>query len=157
MPGETSSSKNLDLFINTNTTKADIYIDNDRITQVFINLINNAIKFTDNGKIEVSIKKSENEIECTVSDTGIGIPHHEIATVFDRFHQVGKAINTSEEGSGLGLSISKGIVDLHYGSIWVESEVGKGSKFIFTLPIFTENQILFENINKGIKKCHSHV
>jgi len=145
-----AKNKNLELKFKSNINKADIYIDQDRITQVFINLINNAIKFTEKGYVEVSINKSENEVECIVSDTGIGIPHQEIATVFDRFHQIGKAVDDAEKGSGLGLSISKGIVDLHYGNIWVESALDKGSDFIFTLPIFTEDQILFDSIEKGI-------
>ena len=142
--------KDLDLIFTTKIKKAELYIDHDRIIQVFMNLIGNSIKFTEKGSIELSIDKFENEIRCTVTDTGIGIPHKEQATVFDRFHQVGKAINTPEKGSGLGLSISKGIIDLHNGTIGVESELNKGSKFFFTLPIYSEDEILIDNIEKGI-------
>lgn len=142
--------KDIELKFKSSVKKAELYIDHDRIIQVFMNLIGNAIKFTENGHIELSIRKSENEIVCTVADTGIGIPHKDLATVFDRFHQVGKAINTAEKGSGLGLSISKGIIELHNGTINVDSEIGKGSKFYFTIPIYTEDEILLENIEKGI-------
>jgi len=142
--------KGLELKFKSSVKKAELYIDHDRIIQVFMNLIGNAIKFTEKGHIELSIEKFENEIICTVADTGIGIPHKELATVFDRFHQVGKAINTSEKGTGLGLSISKGIIELHNGKIDVTSELNKGTQFRFNLPIYSEDEILFENIEKGI-------
>lgn len=145
-----AENKNIELRFKSSVKKAELYIDHDRIIQVFMNLIGNALKFTEKGYIELSITKSENEVECVVHDTGKGIPHKELATVFDRFHQVGKAINTSEKGTGLGLSISKGIIELHNGTIGVDSEINVGSKFFFTLPIYTEDEILFENIEKGI-------
>ena len=145
-----AEQNNLKLKFNSSVKKAELYIDHDRIIQVFMNLIGNAIKFTEKGHIELSIKKSENEIHCTISDTGMGIEHKDLATVFDRFHQVGRAINTGEKGTGLGLSISKGIIDLHNGNIWVDSEINVGSKFHFKLPIYTEDEILLENIEKGI-------
>ena len=121
--------------VKSSVKKAELYIDHDRIIQVFMNLIGNAIKFTEKGHIELSIEKFENEIICTVADTGIGIPHKELATVFDRFHQVGKAINTSEKGTGLGLSVVHGIVTSHKGTIRAESSVAKGSRFEIKFPI----------------------
>lgn len=145
-----ADSKNLKLIFKTSIEKIEVYIDNDRIIQVFMNLIGNAIKFTKKGEIEVSIVKSENSVKCTVSDTGRGIAHKDIATVFDRFHQVGRIASPSEKGTGLGLSISKGIVELHNGHILAESEINKGSQFHFTIPIYTVDEILFENIEQGI-------
>ncbi|MBU0528939.1 PAS domain S-box protein [bacterium] len=145
-----ATDKNLKLKFKTSVEELEIYIDHDRIIQVFMNLIGNAIKFTEKGEVEVSIIKSENSVQCTISDTGRGIEHEEIATVFDRFHQVGKIINSSEKGTGLGLSISKGIVELHDGRIWADSQINIGSQFYFTLPIYTVDEILFENIDRGI-------
>lgn len=97
--------------------------------------------------------KFENSVQCTVSDSGRGILHKDLATVFDRFHQVGKIVSAEEKGTGLGLSISKGIVKLHNGKIWVDSKINKGSQFNFTLPIYTTDEILLENIEKGIVKA----
>jgi len=76
-----------------------------------------------------------------------------VLRVFDRFHQVGKIISSAEKGSGLGLSISKGIVELHNGQIWLDSQLNKGSQFYFKLPIYNTNEILFENIDKGIAEA----
>lgn len=148
-----ATEKNIELKFNTSLEVIQVYIDNDRIIQVFMNLIGNAINFTEKGKIEVSITMSENSVECTVSDTGGGIEHKELATVFDRFHQVGKIASGQAKGTGLGLSISKGIIKLHNGQIWVESQINKGSQFHFTIPIYTADEILFENIEKGIVKA----
>ena len=145
-----ADGKNLELKFKTSIDEIELYIDGDRIIQVFMNLIGNAIKFTEKGEIVVSIEKSENSVKCTVSDTGIGIVHKDIATVFDRFHQVGRISSSTEKGTGLGLSISKGIVELHNGRIFAESIINKGSQFHFTIPIYTVDEILFENIEQGI-------
>lgn len=147
------AAKNIELKFKTSDEAIEVYIDNDRIIQVFINLIGNAVKFTEKGKIEVSVVKFENSVQCTVSDSGRGILHKDLATVFDRFHQVGKIVSAEEKGTGLGLSISKGIVKLHNGKIWVDSKINKGSQFNFTLPIYTTDEILLENIEKGIVKA----
>ena len=145
-----ADNKGLKLKFKTSIAKIELYIDNDRIIQVFMNLIGNAIKFTEKGEIEVSILKSENSVKCTISDTGRGIAHKDIATVFDRFHQVGRIASPAEKGTGLGLSISKGIVELHNGHIYLESKINEGSQFHFTIPIYTVDEILFENIEQGI-------
>ncbi|NHZ85248.1 MAG: PAS domain S-box protein [Planctomycetia bacterium] len=147
------AAKNIKLKLKTSLEAIEVYIDNDRIIQVFMNLIGNAVKFTEKGNIEISIIKSENTVECIVSDAGRGIEHKDIATVFDRFHQVGKIVNAEEKGTGLGLSICKGIVKLHNGQIWVDSQINKGSQFHFTLPIYTVDEILFDNIERGIVKA----
>jgi len=144
------AANNLDLKFSSSEEEIEVYIDNDRMIQVFMNLIGNALKFTDKGEIKVSIIKSENSVKCTISDTGRGIEHKEIATVFDRFHQVGRITSPDEKGTGLGLSISKGIVELHNGCILAESKIDVGSHFHVTIPIYTVDEILFENIEQGI-------
>jgi two-component system, OmpR family, phosphate regulon sensor histidine kinase PhoR len=109
-------------------------IDRDRVESVLVNLIHNAIKFTGaGGEITVRAVKDNGNILVSVADTGKGIAVHEVSRIFERFYKVDKS--RGGEGSGLGLSISKHIIAAHGGSIWVESQEGRGSTFYFTLPL----------------------
>ena len=93
------------------------------------------MKFTpEGGRISITANKTDSGVEISVSDTGIGIPPTEQPTIFEEFRQVGGDYAHKKEGTGLGLTLAKKFVELHGGKIWVESEVGKGSAFIFTLP-----------------------
>ncbi len=112
----------------------NLYIDEDRIIQVFTNLINNAVKFTEKGAVSVSLVEKENEIECIISDTGIGIAAEDLPKVFNKFMQFGRTAGAGAKGTGLGLSIAKGLVELHGGEIRIESEFGRGTRVYFTLP-----------------------
>jgi two-component system phosphate regulon sensor histidine kinase PhoR len=108
--------------------------DTDRIEQVLVNLVHNAIKFTpQNGDLTISSGVQDDSVLVSVSDTGIGIPEDDLPHIFERFYKVDKA--RSGGGTGLGLAIAKHIVQAHGGDIWAESEDGKGSTFIFSLPI----------------------
>jgi diguanylate cyclase (GGDEF)-like protein len=132
----------------------DIYVDPDRITQIFTNLIDNAIKFTpEKGKVVVEIKAGEKEIECSVSDTGIGITLEDQGKLFEKFVQIDRTPGPGTKGTGLGLVIIKDLVQLHNGKIWVESELDKGSKFIFTLPKIKTEEIFEEYITNGLKEA----
>jgi len=115
------------------STLPHVAIDAHRIGQVVSNLVGNALKFTPaGGTIRISARKRDRQIAVAVADTGPGIPTEHLQKIFDRFWQVpGK----QQTGSGLGLSISKGIVKAHGGSIWAESQLGCGSSFLFTLPL----------------------
>jgi len=129
-----ASKKGLTLCVDIETAAPDLVIDQYRIEQVLLNLAYNAIKFTNtDGVITISVKTRGNEILVSVSDTGIGIPHDDLTRVFERFYKVNKA--RDDEGVGLGLAISRHIINSHGGKIWVESEEGKGSAFFFTLPL----------------------
>ena len=108
--------------------------DRDAIARVLINLLSNALEFTEAGSIEVAVKGLGDRVEASVCDTGTGIAKEDLPKVFNKFEQFGKKKKASEGGSGLGLSICKEIVALHRGEISVESELGKGSRFVFTLP-----------------------
>lgn len=121
----------------------EIKADPKRIRQVILNLLGNAIKFTDpSGEILITLKKLENDYELSIQDSGIGIPQNEIHRIFETFHQVKREDQSAYEGSGLGLPIVKKIVEAHQGSIEVESEPGKGSTFNVFFPYFSyvENQ-----------------
>lgn len=109
-----------------------------RIGEVITNLVANAINYTNpNGKVEVSVKASPNEVLTTVADNGVGIPKEAILHLFSKFFRVSNQLQQANKGTGLGLYIAKSIIEKLHGKIWVESEVGKGSKFFFTLPIVT--------------------
>lgn len=111
-----------------------IFADKDEITQVLDNLIANAMKFTASGHIEISIIEEGDSVTCAVSDTGRGLSKEDVSKAFNKFQQFGRTYGPGEKGTGLGLAICKGIIEMHGGKIWVESELGKGSRFIFRLP-----------------------
>lgn len=106
-----------------------------RIRQILINLLNNAAKFTDRGGVTVAVRRDGNELIVSVADTGVGIPETELARVFDEFHQAHGAVARRVGGSGLGLTISRRLVELHGGAMWADSIEGVGSTFSFSLPL----------------------
>jgi signal transduction histidine kinase len=108
--------------------------DREKLTQVVINLLNNAIKFTPrSGEIAIKARELNGQVEVKVSDTGIGIPPEDLDKVFDKFYQVDSTLTREAGGTGLGLAICKGIIEAHIGRIWAESELDKGTTFVFTL------------------------
>ena len=108
--------------------------DKDMLAQVFSRLIENALKFTDRGGIEVKIQEKDRAIECAISDSGKGIAQEDLPKVFDKFQQFSRTYGPGAKGVGLGLAIVKSIIDLHQGKIWVESKPQEGTRFIFILP-----------------------
>jgi GAF domain-containing protein len=115
--------------------------DGRRLTQVLINLVGNAIKFTDAGEVAIKAEASNGAFHVSVRDTGPGISAADQAKLFQEFQQADNAITRKKGGTGLGLAISKRIVEMHGGKIWVESQPGQGSTFAFTLPIVVERQV----------------
>jgi signal transduction histidine kinase len=114
----------------------DFVGDERKIKQILLNLLSNAVKFTpEGGRIRIDARQSDGAVEISVSDTGIGIEPDDLPKIFEEFRQVGSDYAHKTEGTGLGLTLAKKFVELHGGKIWVESEVGKGSTFILTLPI----------------------
>jgi two-component system phosphate regulon sensor histidine kinase PhoR len=111
-----------------------VYADRDRVRQVMINLIDNAIKYNkENGSIEVDLINEKNYVSVAVKDTGIGIPQEDLPRIFERFYRVDKNRSREMGGTGLGLAIAKHIIEAHKGEITVESKLGEGSKFSFKL------------------------
>jgi two-component system phosphate regulon sensor histidine kinase PhoR len=115
--------------------------DRNYLEQVLINLVDNAIKYTpDGGRITISVVEKEGqEVEFSVRDNGIGIPKEDMPRIFERFYRVDKGRSKESGGTGLGLSIVKHLVQAHGGRVWVESRLGEGSTFSFTLPLLGES------------------
>ena len=115
--------------------------DGRRLTQVLINLVGNAIKFTDAGEVAIKAEAHNGSFHVSVRDTGPGISSADQARLFQEFQQADNAITKKKGGTGLGLAISKRIIEMHGGRIWVESQPGQGSTFTFTLPVIVEQQV----------------
>jgi len=115
--------------------------DGRRLTQVLINLVGNAIKFTDAGEVAIKADAHNGSFHVSVRDTGPGISSADQARLFQEFQQADNAITKKKGGTGLGLAISKRIIEMHGGRIWVESQPGQGSTFTFTLPVIVERQV----------------
>ncbi|MFY9837752.1 MAG: ATP-binding protein [Xanthobacteraceae bacterium] len=115
--------------------------DGRRLTQVLINLVGNAIKFTDTGEVVIKAEADKDSLHLSVRDTGPGISADDQAKLFQEFQQADNTITRKKGGTGLGLAISKRIVEMHGGKIWVESQVGQGATFSFMLPVHTERQV----------------
>jgi signal transduction histidine kinase/HAMP domain-containing protein len=128
-------NKGLSLEVETPDFLPHVSADPDRLLQVVINLISNAVKFTDAGTIRCKVIQSGCDLVISIQDQGIGIALEDQPLVFEKFKQVGDTLTNKPKGTGLGLSICKEIVEHHGGRIWVESELGKGSAFSFSLPI----------------------
>jgi len=118
--------------------------DEQRLTQVLLNLVGNAIKFTDAGEVCITATASNGHFALSVTDTGPGIPQEHQARIFEQFHQVDSSNTKAKGGTGLGLAIAKQIVEMHGGRIWVESTLGKGATFQMELPIHAENRKAME-------------
>jgi signal transduction histidine kinase len=110
--------------------------DERKVKQVLLNLLSNAVKFTpEGGRISLKAGQRDGAVEISVTDTGVGIAPEDQATIFEEFRQVGSDATRKQEGTGLGLTLAKKFVELHGGRIWVESKLGSGATFTFTLPL----------------------
>jgi len=136
--GQVEEKPDVELIVDVPAGTPAIHVDKDRIHQVLINLLNNAVKFTDKGYVKVIVSMvEENSMEIAVEDTGDGIPEDDSNQVFEIFYQsvTEREYSGKPFGTGLGLAICKEIVEHYGGRIWVESEAGKGSSFKFVLPL----------------------
>jgi signal transduction histidine kinase len=131
-----AETKSLEIRASLPDAEVRVRADREKIGIALNNLLDNAIKFTPTGgHIEVSVRSRDNAVAVSVTDSGIGIPKGEADQIFERFHQVESHLTRSQGGMGLGLSIARGMIQLHGGRIWVESTEGHGSTFTFILPI----------------------
>jgi signal transduction histidine kinase len=133
---ERATKHGITLDVSVDERLGDYVGDERKIKQILLNLLSNAVKFTpEGGRIGINARQADRSVEVSVSDTGIGIAPEDQPKIFEEFRQVGTDYAHKTEGTGLGLTLAKKFVELHGGKIWVESEVGKGSKFTFTLPM----------------------
>lgn len=128
-----AEEKNIKLIFNPAKEGLQVFGDKDKLRQVFVNLLQNAIKYTDDGNIEVLLEEDKKFVNITVKDTGIGIPEDDLNRVFERFYRVDKARSRAVGGTGLGLAIVKHIIEAHNSKIIVQSRLGEGSTFSFKL------------------------
>jgi signal transduction histidine kinase len=145
--------RGLDLRLSLPEETILVYADEDKLAQIFTNLVDNAVKFTAAGSIEIRTEEKEGRIDCGVRDTGIGIAPEDIPKIFDRFTQFGRKDGPGEKGTGLGLSIVKGLVEVHGGEIQVKSEVGKGTEVTFSLPRLSFRERLQEYLSSMIQEA----
>src|SRR5215470_4549579 len=132
---ERATKHGINLDVTVDERLGEFVGDERKIKQILLNLLSNAVKFTpEGGRIGINARQADGSVEISVSDTGIGISLEDQAKIFEEFRQVGGDDAHKIEGTGLGLTLAKKFVELHGGKIWVESEVGKGSTFSFTLP-----------------------
>ena len=147
-----AAEKDLRISVNLPQSLPDIAGDRRRLAEVLQNLLDNAIQYTlPGGQITVSAEPQDDEVILTVSDTGIGIPKVDQPRIFERFYRVDVARSREAGGTGLGLAIAKHLVEVHGGRLWVDSEVGRGSQFHFSVPVFhSEPPSLRSASNGGI-------
>jgi GAF domain-containing protein len=136
-----ATGKKLALTIDVAPNLARGHGDERRLVQVLLNLVGNAIKFTDKGEVAIKATMSDGSFTVAVHDTGPGIAPSDQGKIFEEFQQADNSATKRKGGTGLGLSIAKRIIGMHGGTLWVESEIGKGSTFAFTIPVTVERQV----------------
>jgi signal transduction histidine kinase len=136
-----ATSKNLALKVALPKDLPPAHGDERRLTQVLLNLVGNAIKFTDSGEVAIRTSIANGSFTVAVHDTGPGIAEQDQGKIFDEFQQADSSITKQKGGTGLGLAIAKRIIEMHGGRLWVESELGHGSTFAFTVPVNVETQV----------------
>lgn len=145
-------SKDIDLIFDTDTEEKFMNFDCEKIERIILNLLSNAVKFSKPGScIFVDLQDKGDTVCISVRDTGIGLPREKLESVFERFIQVDQSLTRSHEGSGIGLSLVKSLVEMHKGTINVESELGKGSKFVINVPATLEATIKKKLENSSIQ------
>lgn len=147
-------SKGMSIIFDTEVEEMVISCDSEKIERIVLNLISNAIKYTkENGEISINISIKDRFVVVCVKDNGIGIAEEDKDKIFDRFKQIENTFTRKVEGSGIGLSLVKSLVNMHGGKVWLESVVGKGSEFYFSLPITQiKQEIIGENKEKRENK-----
>ena len=154
-----TKNNKINLLFDTDEEEVITYCDPDKIERIMLTILSNAVKYTpEGGFINVNIKTTSENVIVSIKDNGIGIPKEKLNVIFDRFEQVNSLLTRRREGSGIGLSIVKNLVEMHGGSISVYSEEGKGSEFVFTIPIkFKEGsneEYDIDRKNKHVERCN---
>lgn len=154
------NSKDMELIFDTEIEELEMACDPEKIERIMLNLLSNAVKYSEvGGKIIVHLKKIDNNLQISVKDTGIGIPKEKQGIIFNRFSQIDQVLTKRAEGSGIGLSLVKALVEMHHGVIELESEVGGGSEFKIKLPIrefksLGAKRTIYSNFDSKVEKCN---
>jgi signal transduction histidine kinase len=156
---EYTKLKDISIIFDTDVEEKIIAFDADMVERIMLNLLSNSIKFTERGgEIEVNIYNEEAKVKISVKDNGIGIPEDKLEMIFDRFGQVENSLRRRTEGSGIGLSLVKSLVELHEGTISVQSEFGRGTEFIIELPDkIIDNDFIAKNEENTFNAERIHV
>ncbi len=125
----------IELKISQQLIRDDVFVDVDMWEKIILNLVSNAIKYSKQGSINISIWQENGQVHVSVADNGIGIAHDQLDKIFERFHRIENTGGRSMEGTGIGLAMVRELVKLHHGSIHAESEPGKGSVFSSAFPL----------------------
>lgn len=142
-------SKGISLVFDTEVEEKIMAFDMDKIERIILNILSNAVKFTEEGgTIWINIYDFKDKIKISIKDSGIGIPQNKLKSIFERFVQVDKSLTRNREGSGIGLSLVKSLVEMHGGTIYAESELGHGSEFIIELPVTFIGEPEVQEINE---------
>ncbi|EQK42109.1 his Kinase A domain protein [[Clostridium] bifermentans ATCC 638] len=150
-----AKQKNIEVIFDTDIEEKIISFDLDKMERIILNILSNSIKFTkEQGKIEIYIRESNKMLEIEISDDGIGIPQNKLNSIFERFKQVENNTIRSGEGSGIGLYLVKSLVDMHGGSIDVESELGLGTTFKISIPAELEEEYECNIIEKNLQNSY---
>jgi signal transduction histidine kinase len=146
-------ARHKNLLIESDVESCVLHADSTKLKQILLNLLSNAIKYTERGKIAVVGRVHNHEYILTVSDTGLGIPAHERARIFEPFTQLDGSSTRESQGVGLGLAIVKKYVEMHHGRVWVESDLGQGSRFSVAFPL--EPQLDSDSLEE-VRHARSH-
>ena len=154
-----TKNNKINLIFDTDKEELITYCDPDKIERIMLNILSNSVKYTpEDGFINVNIKTTSENVIVSIKDNGIGIPKEKLDVIFDRFEQVNTSLSRRCEGSGIGLSIVKKLVEMHGGKISAYSEEGKGSEFVFTIPIKLEEgyneEYDIDRKNKHVERCN---
>jgi len=149
-----AKGKQITLEVAIPALSSGIFADPDKLTQVLLNLIGNAIKFTPPaGRVTIRAEEQSGEVQFSVSDTGVGISADDLPKLFEKFQQFRRTAGEGSQGTGLGLAISKRLVDLHGGRIWAASQEGKGSTFSFTIPLYDAEEVFRQTLTAGLEQA----
>lgn len=150
-----AESKRITLEVVLPPESPEVLADEDKITQVLLNLVSNAIKFTTGpGRVTIRVEAQAEEVRCSVTDTGVGVAPEDLPKLFEQFIQLRRLPGLQDQtGTGLGLAISKRLVELHGGRIWATSAEGKGSTFTFSLPQSRAEQVLRDRLKAGVERA----
>jgi len=147
------NAKGLVLSVKGHERPVEVYADADEITQVLTNLLDNALKFTDHGAIEVSVHEDGDQVVCMIADTGRGISSEDLPKLFGKFEQFGRTPGAGGKGAGLGLAISKKLIELNRGTIQVSSTQGSGTTFTFMLPRYLPEVVLRTAVSEALDQA----